>query len=171
MKLVDTGIILHKTFDINEKDILWIKTVNDIDVTKRGGWMFVGEWINLRFQENVKVPCPVICCVADENEEKDYYLFLLSEEGAFEHIITARGIGWANTLLPAILEIFGMGGEIKIVDVSLSGEALRNAKWITSLLPETSLTEAVDFALKFTKDAWTKQLGNQNRIQSENNHS
>lgn len=167
MRLVNAGETLQREFGIDENTLYWLKTVNDIDLLQHGGWMFIGDWIDPTFEEGIDAPCPVICKVINDNGEY-YHLFILEQDGTFQRVMLAHNKDWAYILLPEIISYFESTGNSKRAEVVVSGEALNSAKWIKNMLAdeEADLNKAVAFALKFTRESWTKSL--ENTIQSNN---
>lgn len=170
MRIVDFGTLLRK-YEIQEENVRWVKSVYEIDAKQTGGWQFIGDWVNLRLYD-FKVPCPIIVCTEKINE-KTYHLISIKSDGTTDYLMNAKGHGWANIFLPVILDFYRNFGYEKIKQVEISGEALKDMEWIKNHLPEpkNDTAYAVDFALRFTREAWSKQFENKDTIQQDDTYA
>ena len=168
MKLVDTDTVLSGYLGVKRNQIVWVSHIESVDARKVGGWMFNGKWVDLRFEDNVQAPALMACCV-DNNGENVYHLLSLDKEGKFSEIVWTNSRDWANNFLPYILDFLeNRFSEKQIVDISISGEPLKAARWLAGYLHKGATVEdAVDFALKFAKIAWERRQWEDTMKQSE----
>ena len=169
MKIVDARYVLEKAFNVLRWE--WLKIVKSVDANQHGGWMFGGEWFNLRFQDGISAPCPVIgrsIKTVGENTVVTNWLFILNKNGEFELVNSTTERAWADEFFPDILSFFNKHNDAQVQEVTLSGQPLSDAMWLRDFMTEGStLRDAVNFAVKYTKDSWSTRFENCNPIQRE----
>ncbi|KKK56300.1 hypothetical protein LCGC14_3065920, partial [marine sediment metagenome] len=101
-------IIEASGLDIDRKFLPWVKRIDSIDSTKKGGYMFVGDFIQDRTIEYEPKAGLALACARHGSRKynQNYYqLILLHPSGDIEPIndeISDEDRGWALLLKPEV---------------------------------------------------------------------
>ena len=145
-------IIEASGLDIDRKWLPWVKRIDSIDSTKKGGYMFIGEFIQDRTIEYEPKAGLVLACARQGSRKKNnnyYQLVLLHPSGDIEltgNEWSDEDRGWAFLIKPEVEEqLLTISSHHTHSDIPSEGKLLMEPSSIKSML-ESGAYEVVRFS-------------------------